>query len=505
MGAGDLAPALAHATHPGAHRPLARAPADDEQLGAVLVVDVEVGDVDAGHLGRPQRGHARVVGGVVADLAGDVLLLQAADAVRQAGRAGDRPRARAVVVARVGHETGAVARRLREGGIDGGQRRRLRDPPRLRAVGQEEVGEQDDRRAVAHGDAHRLVGGIEALARRRRGDDRHRRLAVAPVEGRQQVGLLGLGRHAGRRAGALDVDDHHRQLERDRQPDGLGLEVEPRAAGRGHAQRAPEGGAQGHAGGGDLVLGLDRAHAGGLAVGQVVQQVGGRRDRIGAEDERQPAAHAGGQQAERRGRRAVDVAIDARRHVARRADLVAHVDELGRLAEVHAGAEGGEVDVAHGGLVGELALDPALGDLGRTVVEPRDEAKGEEVARPLGVARGGALEPLDRAADDGRHRHALDLEAVERVVLERVRLVGRLLQVAGGEGVLVDDDRRAALELAEVRPQGGGVHGHEHVGRVARRGDVALGEVDLEARDAGEAAGGGADLGREARQQDSDG
>ena len=45
-----------------------------------------------------------VVGAVVGDRARAVLLLQAADAVREAGRAGDRPRAREVVVARVGQE-----------------------------------------------------------------------------------------------------------------------------------------------------------------------------------------------------------------------------------------------------------------------------------------------------------------------------------------------------------------------------------------------------------------
>ena len=52
----------------------------------------------------------------------------------------------------------------------------------------------------------------------------------------------------------------------------------------------------------------------------------------------------------------------------------------------------------------------------------------------------------------------------------------------------------------EVGLEGGRVHGHEHVGRVAGRQDVVVGEVDLEGRDAGERAGGGADLGREVRE-----
>ena len=42
-----------------------------------------------------------------------------------------------------------------------------------------------------------------------------------PYIAMQQVGLLGLGRQAGRRAAALDVDDHQRQLEADREADRL--------------------------------------------------------------------------------------------------------------------------------------------------------------------------------------------------------------------------------------------------------------------------------------------
>ena len=77
------------------------------------------------------------------------------------------------------------------------------DPPRLGAVGQVAVGEQDHRHAVRRGDPRRLQRGVEAVGGRPRRHDRHRRLAVAAEHRLQQVGLLGLGRHArsrGRRA-----------------------------------------------------------------------------------------------------------------------------------------------------------------------------------------------------------------------------------------------------------------------------------------------------------------
>ena len=73
-------------------------------------------------------------------------------------------------------------------------------------------------------------------------------------------------------------------------------------------------------------------------------------------------------------------------------------------------------------------------------------------------------------------------------VLERVGGVAGLGQVARGEVVGVDDDRRALGQVAEVGAQRGRVHRDQHVGGVARGEDVVVGEVDLERRDAGQGA-----------------
>ena len=76
----------------------------------------------------------------------------------------------------------------------------------------------------------------------------------------------------------------------------------------------------------------------------------------------------------------------------------------------------------------------------------------------------------------------------EALVLERVVGVPGLGQVARGEVVGVDDDRGALGQVAEVGAQRGRVHRDQHVGGVARREDVVVGEVDLERRDAGQRA-----------------
>ena len=315
MRVGDPWPLLAGAANAGRDRPVRAAPAEDEQVRALLVVDLELGDVggDPGDLARADPHHQVVVVGVVGDVARALLLLQPADPVLEAGRAGERPLARErAVVAHVREETVAVVRLGGELERDVGQVGDVRDEPRLGAVGEVGVGEQEDRRAVLERDPRGLDRHVEAVAGSRRGEHRDRRLGVAAEHDHEQVGLLRLRRHPCRRSGPLDVEDDERQLERDRKPDRLRLEDDARAARRRDAERAAEGRAERGADGGDLVLRLEGAHAEVLVPRQLLEDPGGGRDRVGAEEERQPALHARGDEAH--GERLVpgDVAVGAR-------------------------------------------------------------------------------------------------------------------------------------------------------------------------------------------------
>jgi len=193
-----------------------------------------------------------------------------------------------------------------------------------------------------------------------------------------------------------------------------------------------------------------------------------------------------------------DVPVRARPELGR-LDLVGNGEILGRLAERVAGLEGSLVRLGDLRPLGELALEEGNGVLGRAVVEPRHQPQREHVLGALGLALRDALDLLRRLERHRRQRHGVDRVAVERAVLERVRVVARLGQVSLGERVLVDDQRRAARQVAEVRLQRRGVHCHEHVRRVARRQDVVVGEVDLEAGDARQRARGSPDLSGEIR------
>ena len=64
----------------------------------------------------------------------------------------------------------------------------------------------------------------------------------------------------------------------------------PGPRGGGHAERAAERRAEGRADAGDLVLGLEGPHPELLVLGQLVEDVRGRGDRVGAEEQRQVGA-----------------------------------------------------------------------------------------------------------------------------------------------------------------------------------------------------------------------
>ena len=91
----------------------------------------------------------------------------------------------------------------------------------------------------------------------------------------------------------------------------------------------------------------------------------------------------------------------------------------------------------------------------------------------------------------------MDADLVERTVLEGIRRVAGLLQVAVVEGVAVHDQRAAVRQVPDVLAERRGIHRDEHVRRVAGREDVVVGVVDLEAGHARERARRRTDLGRE--------
>ena len=198
----------------------------------------------------------------------------------------------------------------------------VRQQPGLGRVREERVREQDHRRAVADRDARRLDPGVEAVRRAcrarspaaatRRGGRRGppagrppRSSWACPVEGPARC--TSITTSGSSIATASPIVSAFRSM-----PGPL-VAVTPSWP----AKAAPER----HVHRGDLVLGLDRAHAEPPVARQRVQQLGRRRDRVARVEEPEARLDAGGDQPVRERLGAVDVAVDAGRR-GRGVDLV---------------------------------------------------------------------------------------------------------------------------------------------------------------------------------------
>ena len=188
------------------------------------------------------------------------VLLQAADAVLEARRARASPTAApglGVARCRAGtRRVGGSWLRCRQVGEVG-------HAPRLGAVGEVAVGQDDHRRHVLDGDAPGLDGMSKQSAGVAGGEDGDRALAVAAEDGLQAGPTCSVlvGR-PGRRAAALHVDDDAAAARSSRRGRcASDLSATPGPAGAGHAHEPAEGRADGRADGRDLVLGLERLDA----------------------------------------------------------------------------------------------------------------------------------------------------------------------------------------------------------------------------------------------------
>ncbi len=222
-----------------------------------------------------------------------VALLQPADAVLEPGRAGHRPGAgQGLLVAQVGPELRAPRRSWRCGRVVGlGRERRVDlrqvldvgDLPRLGAVGEVAVGEQQHRGPVGDRDPD----GLDRVARSSRRATAARRSAPAPRRcgrtspaagrpARSWWAARSRARRAARRppAAAAPSSRPGRSSPPSARCPGPEVVVTPR--------RPAERGAEGRADAGDLVLGLEGGHAEPLVLAQLVQDVRGRGDRVGA-------------------------------------------------------------------------------------------------------------------------------------------------------------------------------------------------------------------------------
>ena len=234
-------------------------------------------------------------------------------------------------------------------------------------------------------------------------------------------------------------------------------------------------------------------------LGQLVEDVGGRGDGVRPEVERQAAQLGGSYQAPRQRRVAVDVRVGAGFQ-----GRCLHYDPLGaQLRGLPVGVSGVERRPVGGDdqvLASELGLDPVQRRFDGAAVHPRQQAEGEEILGPVGVP-GFDAELGTGLLGQRRHGNLDEPIAHQVLAFEGVVVKPGLGQVSLLEGVPIDDQRSAGNQGLEIRLQRRRVHGHQHVGGVARGGDVMVRDVDLKRRDPGHGAGWSPDLSRILRQR----
>ena len=241
-----------------------RAPGDNQQIAFRIAGGNDVGNVlhDGRNFCGADAHHVLVIQRLVVDVAGDVLLFEAADAMLEARCAGNGPgprkSLRIALVRQISRSDSCFGRKFH------GEVRNfinVRNLPGLGAVGKVAVGKNNHRNHVLDGDAAGFERGPEAIAGSRSGDDRNRRFRVASEQRLQQIGLLGFRRQAGGRTAALNVANHQRNFDGDGETQRFRLQRHAGAGSRGDRQRAGVGRADRGGDGGDFIFGLKRHYA----------------------------------------------------------------------------------------------------------------------------------------------------------------------------------------------------------------------------------------------------
>src|SRR5580704_9253598 len=238
MHVSDAAAGLALRFQSCCDRAVSRSPTNDQEIAIRIASRHDIRNVlaDGLDLCGTHANHFFVIQRLVVYVAGDVLLLESANAMFQTGRSrngpGTRERLRVALIRQkafwVRYEMYGELRNLADVG----------NAPRLRTIRQVAVREHDYRNHVLQCNAAGFDGDPETIAGGGSRENGNRSFGVSAVHGLEQIGLFGLSRKARRRATALDVADHHGKLDSNGQAHGLSLQSHSRTGSRGDSKRS---------------------------------------------------------------------------------------------------------------------------------------------------------------------------------------------------------------------------------------------------------------------------
>ena len=419
--------------------------------------------------------------GRVVDVAGIDFLLDPADAVHQAGGAGFDPRAFQLCVAAIGFET-AVLRDIHELDREWLIALQIGHLPRFGSVGDIAVGQQHDRRHILRRNPHRLNRAVEAIDRRACSNNRHRRIAIAAIDGLIEVRLFGFGRQAGRWSTALAVHDNQRQFGHDRKAHCFTLQRNARARRTGHTQLARVARANGRTDRGNFIFGLECGDAIFFQAAEMVEDRGGRCDRIAAEKylqacqlrtrhepERDRLSTGNGAVEPRRDRRCFDM------------ELLEWPRNLGSFAISMTCVESRDIGIGEHLVLGKFRVQPIDNRLPVAVEHPQRQPERPHIFAPqrILVAHTERLHCFKRQRADVECQH---LPFGEAAILNRVGRIFGFIKITLRKLAGIGNNQTALTQRADVGFERRRVHRHQHIRLIACGINRRRTEVDLERR-----------------------
>ena len=368
----------------------------------------------------------------------------------------------------------------------------LGDTPCRGAIGDESIGEQNDGRHVLNSQAGRLERHLKAVGRRSGGKHHQRALATASIQRLIQVGLFRFCGQACRGAATLHVNEHEGQFGHHCQSQSLALKSQTWAGCRRHGQMSCKCCADSRTDATNLILHLYGFHAEVATLGQFVQDVGGRSDRIRAQEQRTPAHLRSHDQSPRRCLVAANVGIGAR------ADIIA-LDAVGRnggvdvVTVIVSPLDNKFVGLIDLGLVGKLSLEELQRRLHGTVEQPAYKSQCKHVAA-LELRLQIHTRVLESLLDHCGDGCLDDLGPEVQFLIRITGGVQCLVQTCLGKGIDIDNRGTALAQELRVLLERGRIHGHQNIAFVTRRVH-AMSDVNLETRNATQRALRGPHLG----------
>ena len=213
-----------------------------------------------------------------------------------------------------------------------------------------------------------------------------------------------------------------------------------------------------------------------------MEQIGGRRDGVGGEEDIHLGSLGAGDQPPGESRGAGDVAIDPGRHLRLGNPIDMNTRrQFRRLTISVAGVKGGDIGIRQLRITGELGFEALDSGLAVPLEQPHHQPQGPHIltAQPRLMPQVKLLHRRQHLLGNIDIQHPIP---GQRPVIQRILGVFGLAEVLLGERPPVNDNQPPLHQIGQIGDQRRRIHSHQHIHRIPRRGDVVCPEINLKRR-----------------------